>query len=384
MSYEVIQCSNLVNDAVKDITGKSATITNLDTTGLVSLGKQLSSLNLLEGWFNAMSRRIIETAVFVRNYKGRNRYVLLKEHEFGAFVQKVYIDIPSAVDNPEWDIPNNGQYKQHSPYDVETTVTASAMIFSGKGTWSIEIVRPITQIKEAFTSASEMMKFIDGIYTQIENAYELEVEGIVSTAVNTAIADALKGGKSRNLLSEYNTLTGESLPAAKALYSADFIKYANKEINRTVDNMQDMSTVFNKAGYNTFTDRENLVIELLGEYAAASASYLESDTFHNELVKLPGYNTVSKWQYSGQSASYAFADCSKISITNDDINNGEAVVQGGIIAFVHDKENVAAYFGERDVWEMLNPRDRVMIHGEHATKGYAVDGHANAVVFYIA
>ena len=33
---------------------------------------------------------------------------------------------------------------------------------------------------------------------------------------------------------------------------------------------------------------------------------------------------------------------------------------------------------------MFNPRSEVMIHGEKAEKGYAVDDHANAVVFYMA
>lgn len=384
MAYDVTQFSSIVNDAVKDITGKSVSITNLDSTGLVSLGKQLSSMGLLEGWFNAMAKRIAATVYFVRSYQGRSRNILMDEMAFGAFRQKVYYELPTAVDNPEWAIPASGQYQQASPYDVEGTITVTAMVFGGKGTWAIELLRPISQIKEAFVNESEMMRFIDGIYVQIENAYNLEVESLVSLAVNTSIANELKGGHSRNLLTEYNAIVPTPITVGEALYNADFIKFANKEINRTVKNMQIMSTVFNKAGYNTFTDRENLILEVLGEYAASSATYLESDTFHKELVALPGYNEVPAWQYTGNTPVFGFDNCSKIDVTNDDINSGEAVVQGGIIAFVHDKENVAAYFGERDTWEVFNPRSRVMVHGEHATKGYAVDGHANAVVFYIA
>ena len=72
-----------------------------------------------------------------------------------------------------------------------------------------------------------------------------------------------------------------------------------------------------------------------------------------------------------------------ITSVNESITNG-AVKQGGIIAFIHDIENVAAYFGERHSWEIFNPRSDVMVHGEKARKGFAVDGHANAVVFYMA
>ena len=32
----------------------------------------------------------------------------------------------------------------------------------------------------------------------------------------------------------------------------------------------------------------------------------------------------------------------------------------------------------------MNPRSEVVVHGEKAEKGFAVDDHANAVVFYLA
>lgn len=390
MAYMVKQIYNIVNDAVADALGKNANITNLDSTDVVSLGKAISEFDAYEGFFNALTNRIVRTIYFVRMYEGSYRNVLRDEHEFGAFIQKVYYEMPSAVENPTWNIPNGqGQYKQASPYDVETTVAVSSLIYGGKGTWSIEIVRPIEQIKTAFLDNASMMSFIDGIYLTVENAFRVEEERIVALAVNTAMADALSGGKARNLLAEYNMAhPSATLDVASALESADFLKYASKEINRTMKNMSKMSTVFNKAGYNTFTSREKLIVEMLAEFASASEMYLQADTFHDELVKLPGYEEVPFWQSSGK--SFAFADCSSISVKNDafiddndDSSTGE-VVQSGIICFLHDIENVAAYFGRRRTWEMLNPRSEVMVHGEKAEKGFAVDSHANAVVFYMA
>lgn len=384
MAYLVNQISTIVNDAVKDALGKNTSITQLDTTDFVSLGKAISTYNAHEGFFNALVNRIAKTVYFVRSYNGRSRNVLRDEHEYGAFIQKVYYTLPEAVDNATWGIPNGtGDYVQASPYDVEGTVAVSALIFGGKGTWSIEIVRPIEQIKTAFVSPSEMAAFIDGIYVTIDNAYKLEEERLVATAVNTAMASALKGGKSRNLLNEWNTAhANDTLTVAEALISADFLKYASKEINRTIKNMEMMSTAFNKAGYETFTAPENLVVEMLTEFASATDMYLQADTFHNELTALPGYTSVPFWQTSGK--TFAFGDCSKIKIQHDDVNNGNKVDQGGIIAFVRDIENVAAYFGNKRSWEIVNPRSEVVVHGEKAEKGFAVDDHANAVVFYLA
>lgn len=381
MAYIVSQIKNIINDSVKDALGKTNGVTQVDTTDVVSMGKAIAQYNLYEGFFGALVNRIVRTVIFVRTYEGSKRSVLRDEHEYGAFVQKVYYTMPDAVDNPTWNIPDgNNDYKQASPYDVEGTVSISALIYGGKGTWSIEIVRPVEQIKTAFMDESSMMSFIDGIYLTVENAFKFEEERLVAQAVNTAMASVIDNGRARNLLAEYNTKYTQSLTVDTALVSADFLKYASKEINRTIENMGKMSTIYNNGGYNTFTSKDNMVVELLSEFATATDMYLQSDTFHEELTKLPNYERVPFWQSSGQ--GFAFADCSKININHDDFTN--AVEQAGIIGFVHDVENVACYFGNRRSWEIFNPRSEVVVHGEKAEKGYAVDNNANAVVFYIA
>ena len=380
MSYIVSQIKNIINDSVADALGKNYSATKIETSDVVSLGKVIGQHNLYEGFFGALVNRIVKTVYFVRTYEGSERSVLRDEHEYGAFVQKVYYDLPEAVDNPTWKIPDgNGDYKQSSPYDVEGTVGVSALIYGGKGTWSIEIVRPIEQIKTAFLDTASMAAFIDGIYVTVENAFKLEEERLIAAAVNTAMAASLDGGIARNLLAEYNDKFSQSLTKAQALVSADFLRYAAKEIKRTVDNMGKMSTVFNKAGYPTFTSRDKMVVEMLAEFASAEDTYLQSDTFHKELVALPNYESVPFWQTSGK--NFAFDDCSKINIEHDDLDND--IAQDGIICFVHDIENVAAYFGNRRAWEMVNPRSEVVVHGEKAEKGFAVDNHANAEVFYL-
>ena len=386
------QIKNLINDAVADALGKTSVLNDLDTTDVVSMGKAISQYDAYEGFYGSLANRIVRTVYFVRTYEGNTRSVLRDEHDFGAFIQKVYYELPEAVDNPAFDVvtvdgtTGARTYSQASPYGVTNVVKATALIYGGQGTWSIEIVRPEEQIKTAFLDESSMMSFIDGIYTQVENSFKLDEERLVATAVNTAIASAINGGKARNLLAEYNTANPTAtLTVDEALVSADFLKFASKEINDTIDYMGSMSTLFNVEGYATFTDKENLVVEMLSAFASASDMYLQADTFHNELTALPRFDKVSYWQGSG--SAFAFDDVSSIDIIHDDFKSetnltGE-IKQSGIICFLHDIENVAAYFGDRHTWEMWNPRSRVMNHGEQARKGYAVDNNANAYVFYI-
>ena len=383
------QITNVVNDAVKDALGTSESITALDSSNIVALGKKISDMDAYEPFFKSLANRIARTVYFVRSYSGSDRHILRDEHDYGAFIQKVYYKMPEAVDNPTYNFSgSDSKFQQVSPFDVETTVEVTSMVFGGQGTWSVEIVRPLEQVKQAFTSLSAMASFIDGIYVTVDNAYEFEMERIVALADNTAMASAIAGGQGRNLLKEYNTAHTTTLTPAQALESADFLKYASMEINRTVDNMSKMTTVFNAKKYETFTPKDRLIMEMLSQFASASDMYLQADTFHNELVKLPNFEKVPYWQRHDK--EFSFSACSSISIKNTQLANvgtiGEdgAFAQSGIIAFVHDEENVAAYFGERHSWEMMNPRSDVMIHGEKARKGFAVDDHANAVVFYIA
>ena len=392
--YIIKQKYAVVNDAIADALGKNAAITTLNTTDLVSLGKSLANMNLLEGWYAAMANRIVKTVYFVRVYGQRQRSVLRDEHEYGAFVQKVYYKAPDFVANPEYGLPQapvspatEYTYNQSSPYDVSAVVEVSASVFGGQGTLALEFVRPVDQIRTAFISEAEMIRFIDGLYVAADQRIKLAEEELTDLAVNTAIAYDVDNNKVRNLLTEFNALLPEDadpLTAAQAVRDADFLRYACMEIGQTIDYMGEMSTIFNVEGYETFTDRENMVVEVLSYFARSMEVFLQADTFHDSLVSLPRYESVPRWQRLKNSVAQDFASLSAIKIQNSAINSGNALTVNGVIAFVHDIEHVAAYFGHRRTWEKYNERDDVYIHGDTMRKGYAVDGHANGVVFIVA
>lgn len=395
MAYDVAQIYSIVNSAVSDALGKNAGVTKLDTTDFVSLGKQLSSLDLLDGWFGALAKRIAKTVYVARSYEGKRRSVLRDEQEWGAFIQKVYYKMPSASANDTWiDKPvpagqaGEGTYKQASPYDVDTSVEVKALIFGGKGTWTIEVVRPLIQIKQAFLSESAMFSFIDGIYVAISNSYEKEIEALEGLAVNTGMALAISRGNAINVLNLYNVLH-DSAPISvdDALTNAEVMRVVSKTIADTIENMQQIGVAYSPFEWETFTPKDKLVVEVLAQYASAADVYLDADTFHRELVSLPNYEKIPYWQSQGKNKN-AFADASKINIKNSalqvtDVYESDTVTQSGIIAFIHDIEAVACSFYDKRTWEMVNPRAEVLIHGDKAEKGYAVDGNANAIVLYM-
>lgn len=394
MAYDVSQIYSIVNSAAADALGKNAGVTKLDTTNFVSLGKQLSDMGLLDGWFGALAKRISKTVLFARTYEGKRRSVLRDEQEWGAFIQKIYYKMPDATSNDSWidkPVPSGqtgeGTYKQASPYDVDTSIEVKSVIFGNKGTWSIEIVRPLIQIKNAFLNEQSMFTFIDGIYMTIENSLKLEEERLEALAVNTGMALALSRGCGVNLLNLYNAANDNNvITVDEALTNAEFLKMASKEISNIIDQMKNISVVYSPFEWETFTPENKLVLEALTKFVSAFDVYLQADTFHNELTKLPNFEKVSFWQSSGK--SYAFEDVSKINIKNsalqvEDVYASDTVTQSGILAYIHDIEAVACSFYDRRTWEMVNPRSEVLIHGDKAEKGYAVDGNANACVIYV-
>ena len=393
--YLAKQISSILNDVIKDLTGQSSTQQTISTTDIVSMGKDIQNLNLTEGFFGSLINRLAKTVYFVRNYDGKGtRGILRDEHEFGAFVQKVYYTAPDLENNSEYAIPQYTSgaisgYQQSSPYDVDVTVAVTAKIFSAQGTYELSIVRPVDQIRTAFLSDAEMIRFIDGIYLTIENKMKLAEEALVSTAITTAMAMDIKGGNVRNLLTEYNTLYPDAAITDEevAMTDPDFLKYAAKQINQTVGYMQDMSEAYNVGGYMTFTDRDNMRLEMLQDFASSLDTYLYSDTFHKDFVELKGFEKWNKWEWTGN-AGGSFVTNSAIKVQHDDFivadtNPTGVIAQDGIVAFVHDIEHVAAYFGHRRSWEIYNPKDDVYVHGETARKGYAVDPNANGVVFIV-
>ena len=147
--------------------------------------------------------------------------------------------------------------------------------------------------------------------------------------------------------------------------------------------MTQMSTLYNAdVDIPRHTPSDKVVVEILGLFASASDTYLQADTYHKELVALPNYEKVVYWQGSG--TGFAFDDVSKINITNANIDSKAAVVQGGILAFVHDVDSVASIIYRRRSHSIYNPRAERFNIFEKADKGYAVDLSENAVVFYIA
>lgn len=386
MGYGIAEIPSIVTDAFNDVVGKNATVAQIDSTNFVDCGSKLSDFELMDGWYGSIAKRIIKVLFFAKEYNEDTRRILRDESTFGGFVEKLYTIAPDAVDNPTWKYePNSSTRKitQVSPYDLEDTLQVKSVIYGKSGTWSYEFIMPMVQLKKAWQTPAEMIGFIDSQFIAVRNKITKARVALEAAAINTSIAKALSVGNAVNLLGEYVAETGDTSITDKDafLIEAKCLKNGNKNIKKVIKAMQKLSVRFNAERYENFSN--DLVFEVLQDYAAASEFYLESDAYHKELVSLPGYHEVDAWMYNGDQVLADVDDTSLVSVQNDQIG-ADPVVQSGVVGFAHDIENVAAYFGDEYQWSQPNVRQRVSNHGFQYEKGYAVNNFENAVVFYIA
>ena len=119
---------------------------------------------------------------------------------------------------------------------------------------------------------------------------------------------------------------------------------------------------------------------MLSNVKKACAVYLQSDTFHKDLVALPnGAEEVPYWQGSG--TTYAFTDVSKIDIKTP---SGDTIQTSGILAVMFDRDSLGVTNLDRRVTTNYNPKGEFFNNWYKFDAGDFNDTNENFVVFFVA
>ena len=376
---DVKQIYSILNDVAKQSLGTEA-IAVVDTQSFISLGdKVLKSDTDTENFLNKLTDRIAKTVYSVRNYSGINKNLMREPFDYGVIVQKIHVEMPEAKENNAWKIGEQGYTPTYAPV-IKPTV--SQKLFNKLSTWEIDVTIPDFMLKTAFLNESSMATFIDAIFTAMNNAMVMCADNNANLIRANFIGNKIHSAKPTqaiNLLTQYNTLTNANLTVASCLRDVDFLKWATMQISLWTKRMRVMSKLFNEDSNSKFTSGDYLVLDVLQDFASSTATFLQSDTYHKELVALPMYNEVPYWQGSG--TSFAFADTSKISVKIDGTNE---VTQGGIIAVAYDYNAIGTTINEPRSTTERNNKDEYTNYYNKATIGCFNDLGENGIVFYIA
>ena len=377
---KVSQIYNLVNQTAKESMGEQA-ITVKDVSSLIALGDSVLASNTdTENFLNTLVDRIARTVFSVRQYESDSEGMVRHPFEFGCIVQKIYVDLPEAKKNDAWEIGKGDYTPKFAPV---IKPTAKQKLFNGITTWEVDVTIPDFMFRTAFTNETSMATFIDAIFTAMDNMMTLALENNANLTRASFIARKIKGGKpcgAINLLHEYNTITNAGLTVEGALMNAEFLAWASRSINLWVKRMSKMSVLFNEEGYKRHTPKDKLVVNLLQDFTSACDTFLGANTFHDELVKLPMYDSVAYWQGAGE--SFDFNDTSAINIKLDDSEHG-TISKKGIIGVIYDYEAMGVTLNERRSTSERNNHDEYTNYYNKANIGYFNDMSENGIVFYL-
>ena len=142
--------------------------------------------------------------------------------------------------------------------------------------------------------------------------------------------------------------------------------------------MMAMSKLFNVSPYPTFSREDDIRTIVLDNFAQALEVFLQSDTYHNELVKLPNYKSVPYWQGSG--TDFSFDNVSKIDITlaSDSVTN---VKRNHIIGVMVDKWGIMVNNDFRRTPVSYNPRREMLTMYYKSDVSYCNDLSENGIIF---
>lgn len=363
----------------------------------ISYGETISQLSEAgkETWFATLLDRIGETIMDNRAYTAKTVVPLYKTpFEYGAILQKLHAKNLEASTDKAWADPSQVSTDPFAPivHPVEQR------LYGKQAVWQIKDTIPDIQVKTAFTSPERMAAFLSTLMLTTQNSIERSMENLANMTRSALMAKTYLAGGAKvvKLVTAYNTAfsytsgdPGYLTPGDEGvLYNRDFLRFASLQIALKLDQMQHMTEIFAKEGYERFTDRQYLNFSVLGQFDDAVNSYLAADTYHDKLVELPSENKYIAPFWQGTGTGFAFSDASKINVMLEpaDAEAGTdkvALSKAGIICLINDSEAAGLTLDERRVRSIYNPELECTNYFHKARERWYVDDTQSSVIFTI-
>lgn len=373
---QVKQIYGLLNDVMKEVTGQAKPIlndegqqvreefiVNEDLSNVVDMGTKIFNNNWKDNYVRALIDRIGREVFVDRTYEGYAPNVLRDSWEYGSIMSKTRCKIFDAKANPSWNLEKGQTVNQFEfcPPDV------TQMFYNAKEAWQIDCSFTEVQLRESFTSPAAMNRFISMIENRIQTSMTIYIDSLIMRTINNFMAEKIKRGNGIvDVLTPFNALRVSPLTPEEASLDKDFYRFFAYKVKQYVERFRAPSVKFNDNGDDpnvTFTPRDYAHLVIHSDLSTGMEVFLQSDTYHNDLVKIGEFETVPFWQTQGE--NYELAETSRINVK---------VSSDGTIV---DKNFIVGVLFDRDALGVLNDNRRVTsaynANGEYWTNFYKID-----------
>lgn len=369
----VNQIYTILNDIMTEVTGGNVAVEDApdtpivqeDLSNIVDIGTQVFNNNWRDKYVAAMINRIGREVFVDRSYEGYAPSVLRDSWEYGSIMSKTRCKIFDAKANPSWSLSSGQTVNQFefTPPDV------IQKFYNTKVGWQIDCSFTEVQLRQSFTSAAAMNRFYSMIENRIAQSMTIYTDSLVMRTLNNFIAEKLYASNGViDLLAGYNATLDSPITAADAMLDKNFLRYAALQIKLYVERFRAPSVNFNIAddddGNVTFTPRDFAHLVLHSDLAAGMEVYLESDTYHNDLVKIGDYEKVPFWQSQGDGYQLATTSRIDVKLASD---NTHTINRNYIIGVLFDRDALGVLNDNRRTTSAYNA------NGEYWTNFYKVD-----------
>lgn len=393
---EMKQIAEFTNTVIQETLGETAVIQE-DLSNVVDIGTEIFNNNAFDAYVKTLINHIGKVVFVDRPYAGSAPSVLMDGWEYGSVLEKISSEMPTAVENPSWNLVDGQSYDPH----VFNQPKASAKFFNKRTTFEID--RSITelQVKQSFSNAQQLNAFISMLLNETEKALTVRMDSLIMRTINNMILETVLDSfpastpgtspdlttdttvKAVNLLYMYNQRFGKTLTADEAMTEPAFIRFAAFQIGLYSDRMTRMSTLFNAGGMQRFTPRDLQHIVYLSEFVRAADVYLQSDTFHDNFTRITDGESIPYWQGSG--TDYTLASTGQINgipVSEAGKETPTPVVVKNVLAVIFDRDALGVANFDRRVTTQYNAKAEFTNYFYKQDAGYFNDLNENFVVFF--
>lgn len=369
---QVNQIYSILNDVMKEVTGQNvadegdpaAYILQEDLSNIVDMGKLVfDNTYWKDNYVKAMIDRIGREVFVDRTYEGYAPRVLRDSWEYGSIMSKTRCKIFDAKANPSWNLSAGTTVNQFefNPPDV------TQKFYNSKTAWQIDCSFTDVQLRESFTSPAAMNRFISMIENRIQTSMTIYIDSLIMRTINNFIGEKIYASNGVvDVLAEFNATQASPITADEAVSNKEFYRYLAYRTDLDIERFRAPSANFNidTDANVTFTPREFAHFVLISNFASGMKVYLQSDTYHDNLVTLGDFETVPFWQAQGDSYQLATTSRIDVKLASD---NTHTVNRNYIIGILFDRDALGVLNDNRRVTTAYNA------NGEYWTNFYKVD-----------
>lgn len=341
------QVATVLNSAIAMSTG-SADVGTLDLRGIIDNGNDSSVIGSVEQFTKSLINVLIRNWFTDSSYRSQYSDPFFEDTEkYGAIVQAISVEVPEVKESSAWQNFGSGQGQVSTVGQYTIYLPIVDTKYYGKTvSWELPICVTGEQWNTAFKGEDEIKGFVAYILMCVDNALVEHIENMNNMNRNNFIAEKITYAGSQgatglhvydfveNYVNEMGDPT-EDMTVEQFLADKKGLLFASEKIRTFKQYFKRMSTSFNTEGKKRFTPEERMVLQVLTAFEERLNTVALSDTYHNDIVSMPNYQSVAYWQGEGSDEkSFTFDELSKIDVK---IDTNTTVEQSGIVGFLCDK-----------------------------------------------